>query len=749
MISRWLPWKYLVKRAARAYGVLDPITLLARLRRFAQPGEVQEPIELLRAGMVFHARGLVNTRAIQHNLDWVWPYWVERQFNPQDPSFIPRAFSFTHVNLTHRNWTAVGRPDLDLYPLVDPRGMVTPHYDGWSLDFWIVSGDTRLLPSRLDGVEQKLVLDPTLEVVTRACDGGLEMESRVRVDGPADRPELAVGLTARGPEAGWLVVAVRPTNPEGVQFVERIALDAATSVLTVNGQDRMILGAAPHKVLFSTYARGDVLRHLDEDPGGPEVECRVGMATAAALFPLAPGQSAALDLRVPLARRDGKVRHPRPARAEDWAAALDGAARLRVPDVRLSFLYDAAVRTLLLLSAGDLVPGPYTYRRFWFRDACLMLHALLGLGLTDRSALILDGFPARQRHSGYFRSQEGEWDSNGQVLWILGRFRRLTGRPLPEAWLPPIRKGADWIEAKRTDRGRDVPHAGLLPPGFSAEHFGPNDYYYWDDFWAVAGLREAAGLARETGDADWARRLHGYAADLEAAVWRSVRGIPPKRAQGAIPASPYRRLDAGAIGSMVADYPLRLTPADDPRVGTTLEFLLSECLVSGAFFQDMIHSGLNIYLTLALAQTLLRRGDARHRALIHRVADLASPTGQWPEAIHPGTGGGCMGDGQHGWAAAEWVMMMRNLFVREEDDRLVLGAGLFPEWIGRGEPLSFGPTPTPWGPVSVEVVEAAGKVRLRVESSWFGPPPRLEVRVPGFRPVADDGTRAEFPLEPA
>jgi chemotaxis methyl-accepting protein methylase len=41
---------------------------------------------------VFHARGLVNAKAIQHNLDWVWPYWVERQFNPAS-----RDARFRHV----------------------------------------------------------------------------------------------------------------------------------------------------------------------------------------------------------------------------------------------------------------------------------------------------------------------------------------------------------------------------------------------------------------------------------------------------------------------------------------------------------------------------------------------------------------------------------------------------------------------------------------------------------------------------
>ena len=125
----WLPWRFIVRRVAHSHGFLDPVALLARLHRFAQPSEVGEPVELLRAGVVFHARGLINSRVVQHNLDWVWPYWIEQQFNPRSTSFVPRAFSISHINLTHRNWTAVGIPDCNALPIVDPRGLVTPFYE--------------------------------------------------------------------------------------------------------------------------------------------------------------------------------------------------------------------------------------------------------------------------------------------------------------------------------------------------------------------------------------------------------------------------------------------------------------------------------------------------------------------------------------------------------------------------------------------------------------------------------------------
>ena len=130
MWLKWLPWKFIVSRLAKSGGFLDPVSVLSHVQRFSQPSEVMAPMELLRAGMVFHARGLMNSRAIQQNLDWIWPYWVERQFNPEDISFIPRAFSLTHVNLTHRNWTAVGLPDFPELPIVDPRGLTTPFFDG-------------------------------------------------------------------------------------------------------------------------------------------------------------------------------------------------------------------------------------------------------------------------------------------------------------------------------------------------------------------------------------------------------------------------------------------------------------------------------------------------------------------------------------------------------------------------------------------------------------------------------------------
>jgi hypothetical protein len=752
MLMHWLPWRFITKRAARAYGIIDPITFLARLRRFSQPSEVQEPIELLRAGILFHARGLINTKAIQHNLDWVWPYWVERQFNPADHSFIPRAFSFSHVNLTHRNWTAVGQPELPVYPIVDPRGLVTPLYDGWSVDFWFKAEDgTFLFPSRLETVEQELRLTPNLQVRTRAENDGTHLLSEVWLETANRVPELNMRLSAGAGKAGALVVALRPYNPEGIQFIEKVATDAAGTGWLIDGRSMLRFGEPPSSIFYSNYDEGDVIHRLEDKFSETGISCRVGMATAAAVFPVEAAESRKLHLRMTLESELPRRRLFSAGPSEgSWEERLSCCASLDIPDEKISFLYDAAARSLLLLSARDIVPGPYTYKRFWFRDACLMLNALMALGGMQRAHRILDTFADRQKVSGYFQSQEGEWDSNGQVLWIMERYLKLSGEYPTNRWLRSMYKGVHWIKNKRTDRNRPVPHAGLFPAGFSAEHLGPNDYYYWDDFWGLAGLQAAERIAASTGSS---RRedIAQEARDFEAAIFNSIRAIPEGRSRGAIPASPYRRLDAGAIGSMVADYPLHLTGAHDERIEKTMEFLLDNCFYQGAFFQDMIHSGINAYLTLAIAQTLLRRGDTRYRELIETCAELSSATGQWPEAIHPITGGGCMGDGQHGWAAGEWLMMIRNLFVREEGESLVLGSGIFPRWLEPGRSIRFGPTPTPYGEVSVAFTPMESGLTLDFNCrrhEGMAEPEAVFVSVPGYKEEkVRDTARATLNLE--
>lgn len=727
-----LPWRFIVSRAARQKGFLDPIELMAKLRGLAQPSEVNEPVELLRAGLVFHARGLINTKVIQQNLDWVWPYWIERQFDPRDPAFIPRSFSISHINLTHRNWTAIGHPDCEELPIVDPRGLVTPFLDGWSIDCWIVTDDgRRLLPSRAPAVKQWQEFDKGTAIATQSTEANLELTSRATVAVADGQAKCQLQATASTDTAGWLILSLRPCNPEGVSFINQVELVGEGREWNIDEHHRVQFSEPVVQHHVSDYHHGDVSIYLNDNTQSYQGSCKADMVTAAAMFPLQPGAERTVTATIPLRDQQNTA----PLQDNAWTQLREQACKLNCPDPSYQMLYDAAVSSLILHSPNDVFPGPYTYKRFWFRDAAFLLHAMLCLGLNSRAERALERFPARQS-GGYFRSQEGEWDSNGEVLWILRRYEQLTGRKLEPKWRVPIKQAARWIVRKRLATELDAPHAGLLPAGFSAEHLGPNDFYYWDDFWSVSGLHAASALLRHQDDAQAAAEFTAAARDLSESIERSLDHCARRLNRPGMPASPYRRLDSGAIGSLVVGYPLQACPADDSRLLDTIEFLLDRCFIDGAFFQDMIHSGLNVYLTLHVAQVLLRAGDARYLELMDTVAELATSTGQWPEAIHPGTLGGCMGDGHHVWASAEWVLMIRNCFVREEEEQLILCAGIPLRWLDQHEPISFGPAPTSFGTVSIVLTPLADKqVRVDWSADWHAEPPAVEVRLPGHSTV--------------
>jgi hypothetical protein len=92
-------------------------------------------------------------------------------------------------------------------------------------------------------------------------------------------------------------------------------------------------------------------------------------------------------------------------------------------------------------------------------------------------------------------------------------------------------------------------------------------------------------------------------------------------------------------------------------------------------------------------------------------------------------------------------MMMRNLFVREEKDELVIGAGIFPAWLTLKEPVFFGPTPTPWGWVSVSIEHEGDHAILTLDAAWRDKAPGISIAVPGFRaePIAE--TQHSYKLE--
>jgi hypothetical protein len=232
-----------------------------------------------------------------------------------------------------------------------------------------------------------------------------------------------------------------------------------------------------------------------------------------------------------------------------------------------------------------------------------------------------------------------------------------------------------------------------MPASISAEHLGPFDYFYWDDFWSWRGLLDAAQLARVVGHEKDAAAFEEEGRDLETAILQSLDLVAERLGTRAVPAGPRRRIDPGVIGSLIACSPLQLLPADHPAMAATADVIRDRFCIGAAFFQGISHTGLGTYLTLQLAAVELEAGDRRALDRLAWLVDAATPTFTWPEAIHPRLGTGCMGDGHHGWAAADFLSFVRSMLVRETEGRgLALCTMLPDDWMGQNLEVHDAPT---------------------------------------------------------
>jgi hypothetical protein len=689
--------------------------------------------------------------AAQLGVDWVWPHWLERQLDAASPAFVPRGHLPALTNLTGRNWTMVGNVGSPLKAIVDPRGLVTPWSEGWSLDWWIGADDRWHLPSREAGVRQRLVDGAPVVETSMRIPGGDAVQRVYAVPGAE---ELAVvEIENRSPVPFVIALAVRPYNPEGLAIVERIELVDRTVVL--DGRPALLLPKAPARMAGSTFHDCDVATTVVSGRAGHALAaglcCEVGLAQAAFLYPLP--HTAVVRVAIPLAarrptRRAGLARRPvnrspqLPARvptsdevAAGWAAQGRRGMRLELPPGRLAEAVEANRRFMLLFHDGaDITPGPYTNHRFWFRDAAYLLGAMDRYGFHRESAEVLASFPDRQHADGRFFSEGQECDANGAALHAMAEHHRLTGDVAiidPES----VWRGVRWIERKRHTkrRGRDPELQGLMPASMSAEHLGPFDYSYWDSFWSLRGLIDGAHLLRAAGREAEATQADAWAAGLRADIESSIAIVQSRLGTDAIPAGPRRRIDSGSVRSLVAGWPLGLFAPDDRRLLATLE-VLCERFCQGPAFQGIGHTGLGTSLTLQLAFVELAAGDRRALDRLQWLVGAATDTFTWPEAIHPQLGTGCMGDGHHGWAAADMLTLVRNLLVREVDGGLALCSMLPEGWVG--QPLEVHDAPTHHGLLSFAIRYHGERPALLwdLRPHAASPPGPARISVPGLDP---------------
>ncbi|MBN1698255.1 MAG: hypothetical protein JW881_12135 [Spirochaetales bacterium] len=745
---------FFLKKLAEHYGLIDALKRIDASFKLGESTEIAIPKEIAAISVDVASRGLLNMFAIQCNLDWVLPYWVQRQYDEAGTSYVPGTV--LSINLTHRNWTAIGALDSEREPIVDPTGLLTPWYDSWSTDFWVGKKGYLVVPSKNQEVYQYLVKQLPI-VVSQFVKKDLRIRTKVFVHKHEGRQIISNSISVENLDTQNVSVSIfvniRPYNPEGISLVHRIEYDEERNIFSVDGNDGLFLLDKPDRVYCSNQDDGDTSWEAFSDRGRTAVSCKHGLASAFAEYrlDLEAGEVKEIEVRATAA--------PAPSRTVDrtlidilpyqeikrrviteWEHRLAKSIRIRLPYQKMQNTFNGNKAHLYLFIDGtSITPGPYTYHHQWFRDDAYMLTALDKMGFHAETERILKAYPERQRPDGYFMSQEGEWDSNGQALWTYYEHYRYTrNRGFLEDIYDSAYAGFHWIKRKRVKKN------GLLPPGYSAEHFGPNDTFYWDNFWALAGCKSFLAIAAELEKSKAVEEVRREIDDYEKAIFSSIEKTQHKYPFPLIPSSPNRDIDSSIVGAIVALYPLRLLEPRDDRLTGTLHVLRKNYQQKQAFFHRVIHSGYNVYLTLQIAECYLFRRSTRLHPILQWLMDTITGTGSFPEAIHPVTGGGCMGDGHHGWACAELLHLIRNFLFFEEEGGLVITPLVYHRWMEAGELIEVADAPSHFGTIAFIIEAKSDRIILSLDNHYSSQPEYIEFSIPFFMSRAFvDGTEIE------
>jgi hypothetical protein len=335
----------------------------------------------------------------------------------------------------------------------------------------------------------------------------------------------------------------------------------------------------------------------------------------------------------------------------------------------------------------------------------MMSAALLRMGHAQEVREFIRWYAPHQRADGFVPccvDLEGtdwlvEHDSHGQLLALIADYYRFTSDDafLAESWTF-IDRAVGCIEGL-------LGAEGLLPISVSHEGYLAQPVHsYWDDFWALRGLRDAADLARVAGHDASAHRWSALSKRLAAALFTSIETTRAQRNLDFIPGSiEWADFDPTATANAIYlfDVPEGL---DRAAVEQTFDTYLADWRAkrSGAVASSN-YTPYEIRIIGALVR--LGRRDAALELLRFFLSDRRpGPWNQWPEiAWRDPKAPAHVGDLPHTWIAAEYVLAVRSLiaYEREADQSLVLAAGLAPEWI-EGTGVQVNRMPTLYGALS-------------------------------------------------
>ncbi len=628
-------------------------------------------------------------------------------------------------------WTVIGVDGDDKEALINEEGMLEVDQGSFSIEPFLLIDGALITWNQVETTQE--LMDGYLPIPTvRWHIDSLELAVTAYASGPAGASTLnATYRVTNNADEGRhvaLFLSVRPFQVlppwqslnmiGGVAPIHDLEFDRPT--VWVNGNKAVTSLTLPDRFGASTMAQGPVVDFLVEGrlPAQSLVSDPVGYASGALRydFDLAPRSSEEVYVAVPFhdAHVDEPLHGAPDVVRERVAAELDETARgwralLGRVDIQLppgaekltNSMKSALAHILINRDGAAIQPGSRTYARSWIRDGAMTSDALLQMGFTEEVRAFIRWFAKYQQPDGKVPccvDKRGadpvpEHDSPGAFIYTIMQYYRFTRDVgfVNEVW-PHVVKAADYIAALREQRltaaytsGAAQRFYGLLPESISHEGYSAHPVHsYWDDFFALRGVKDAADMAAVIGDdahaVTYAALRDAFRTDLYASINRTIERyhldyIPGSADLGDLdPSSTAIALVLGGEG--------RYLP--EPALTHTFDRYYSD--LQTRFGGTGSWQAYTPYeLRNAAAFALLGQRERALEVMEIMLADQRPAAwNQWAEIIwrDPNVPK-FIGDMPHSWISSTYLVAFRTLFAyeREEDRALVLAAGVPQEWL--------------------------------------------------------------------
>jgi hypothetical protein len=285
-----------------------------------------------------------------------------------------------------------------------------------------------------------------------------------------------------------------------------------------------------------------------------------------------------------------------------------------------------------------------------------------------------------------------------------------------------------------------------MPQSISHEGYSAKPMHsYWDDFFALKGLKDAAWLAsvlRDPRARAWSRIRDEFQADLMQSLRRAMRARGIDYLPGSVELG-----DFDATSTTVGVNPAGAR-RDLPQ--NALERTFDRYWENFVARRDSNDWEAYTPYEWRVVGTFVRLGE-RRRA--HAVADWLfqhvrpEPWNHWAEVVFRDRDAlRFIGDMPHTWVGSDFIRSILDMFVYEDDDTLVLAAGIIPEWLDeahRGSGIAVTVTVTvtikgvhtPYGELGYEMRRSGRDVVMRFTGALRPPKKGFVVKSPLDEPI--------------